>query len=166
MGLLLGLILFLLQLGFSLNMSVCACVSWQYIYFTGGDSLWIFCFLLWMFHWIILYSPFLYISLFFRLLEHKPVLNVVPPSMIVSNDQSRIVVFASAYVWNMHDGTTCAEAGYKNITSLSQCKYAFFLVPEHPGKRSYSVSWRHCSSFVVPASIWMVVSVLFCFWCC
>ena len=92
---------------------------------------------LWMFCWIILYSPFLCISLFFRLLGHKPVLNVAPPSVIVGNDQSRIVVFVSEYVWNMHDGKTCGEAGYKNITSLSQCEYAFLSVPEHPEKESY-----------------------------
>ena len=64
----------------------------------------------------------------------------------------------------MHDGKTCVEAGYKNITSLSQCEYAFLLVPEHPEERSYSVSWRHCTSFVIPASIWMVVSVLSYVW--
>ena len=56
----------------------------------------------------------------------------------------------------MRDGKTCVEVGYKDITSLSQCKSAFRLVPEHPGKSSwslYDVSWRHCSSFVVPAFV-------------
>ena len=121
---------------------VCVCVCFlTMLCLTGFDSLWILCFLLWMFCWMISYSPFLYISLFFRLLVHKPVLNVAPPSVIVrSNDQSRIDVFVSAYVWNMHDDKTCAEAGYKNITSLSQCESASRLVPEHPGERSYSVS--------------------------
>ena len=46
----------------------------------------------------------------------------------------------------MHDGKTCVEAGYKDITSRSQCESAFRLVAEHPGKdpwQSHDVSLCH-----------------------
>ena len=62
-----------------------------------------------------------------------------------------MVVFVSApYVRNMQDGKTCIEAGYKDITSLPQCKSAFRSVPEHPKKHSSSdVSLRHCYFCVI-----------------
>ena len=70
------------------------------------------------------------------------------------NHKLLYVIVSAPYVRNMQDGKTCAEAGYKDITSLSQCKSAFRLVPEHPEKSiSPSVSWRHCSSFVIPAFV-------------
>ena len=47
----------------------------------------------------------------------------------------------------MHDGKTCVEAGYEDITSLSECESAFDSVPEHPGKQTkdYEVGSRYCS---------------------
>ena len=66
---------------------------------------------------------------------------------------------SGTYVRNMHDGKTCVEAGYKDITSRFECKSAFH---SHPGQPEVKldqsdeiyyypddyVRWRHCSSFV------------------
>ena len=91
---------------------------------------------------------------------------------------TRVFVSAS-YVRNMHNGKTCVEAGYEDITSRSQCESAFRSHPEHPEKESLSshVSWCHCT--VHTPLLWRShvdnsfspihrcnCPVLFCFRCC
>ena len=100
-------------------------------------------------------------------LKRSPGLNLAPPSASVNNMLRwfvKIVAFVSAsYVRNMHDGKTCVEAGYKDITSLSQCESAFRFVPEHREKTNSMVCYRDCSSFVIPAFV-NGCFCLFCFW--
>ena len=63
---------------------------------------------------------------------------------------TRVFVSAS-YVRNMHNGKTCVEAGYEDITSRSQCESAFRSHPEHPKKESSSsfVSWCHYTPMIL-----------------
>ena len=87
---------------------------------------------------------------------------------------TRVFVSAS-YVRNMHNGKTCVEAGYKDITSRSQCESAFRWHPKHPKKKSSSsfVSWCHYTPLLwrphvdcfSPIHRWNS-PVLFCFRCC
>ena len=86
-------------LSLSLRVCVCVCVCFLIILFlTGVDSLWTFCFLLWI---VLLYNSIIAFFILFyssSVFKPNPVFNLAPSSVIVSNKLTWFVTNCCVYL--------------------------------------------------------------------